>query len=188
MDISNMSVDELRRQASLYGNRKDLEIDWTDAFDEMARRLREQEQELAEAHRDLVAERLRRTDLELSDKIKQAESALLECQAREGELHGAVIEVLSNMQHWETDKFWTALAERVLSTKNHMHAGYGGNVRANFGILREALSHSTGSKIMAEQQRLRALMAEAVHDFHGKNILFSSAFLEAAGALEAKHD
>ena len=32
----------------------------------------------------------------------------------------------------------------------------------------------------AEIQRLRALMAEAVRDFHGKAVLFSAAFLTAA--------
>ena len=32
----------------------------------------------------------------------------------------------------------------------------------------------------AEIQKLRALMAEAVRDFHGKAVLFSAAFLKAA--------
>jgi hypothetical protein len=33
---------------------------------------------------------------------------------------------------------------------------------------------------------LRALMAEAVRDFHGKAVLFSAAFLKAAGPTRAR--
>ena len=33
-----------------------------------------------------------------------------------------------------------------------------------------------------EIERLRSLMAEAVRDFHGKSVLFSSDFLDAAGS------
>lgn len=38
----------------------------------------------------------------------------------------------------------------------------------------------------AEIQKLRALMAEAVRDFHGKAVLFSAAFLNAAGPTLSK--
>ena len=38
----------------------------------------------------------------------------------------------------------------------------------------------------AEIQKLRALMAEAVRDFHGKAVLFSAAFLNAAGPAHAR--
>lgn len=38
----------------------------------------------------------------------------------------------------------------------------------------------------AEIQKLRALMAEAVRDFHGKAVLFSAAFLNAAGPTRSQ--
>jgi len=45
----------------------------------------------------------------------------------------------------------------------------------------ERVSMDTGKELVAEVELLRALMSEAVRDFHGKAVLFSSAFLIKVG-------
>ena len=143
-DLTKMSADELRSiqgeaitliQVTLTEVNVEVSLD---AFDEMARRLREQEQQrdyfegawnrALETGKELIKAEKTRAD--------QAESALLAFQVREAELREAALEFLSAVSYAGWDSYYN---------------GGPDGVDTLFKKLEQVVSRSTGSKITADE-------------------------------------
>ena len=148
-DLTKMSVDDLETcvLARTTG--------WAyEAAAEMARRLREQEQELEQAAYDKAA-LVREVENQQSHRL-HAESSLLACQAREGELREAASGLVDFL-----------LDSSVTIGPFTSRSGY----PLQLVVLKAALSHSTGSKIMAAGSNIMAVV-EAVkghYEWHQKH-------------------
>lgn len=155
-DLEKMNVDEIRKWYTCDGVQNVVHIE---AFDEMARRLRELEKEYEGRRIQLGVCSIERTAE--WKRAEQAESALLACQAREGELREA-------LQH---ERFCRICCEDGCSNCPDCTA-------------EQALSHSTGSKIMAVIEAVKGHYEW--HQEHDPKT--TCAICEKYRALEAKHE
>ena len=147
-DLKNMSVDELRDQISKFNPVSGCieNVNAYMAFDELARRLLEQEQRIHSLEKiEKIAEYSAHEyeNIALRQRAEQAESALLACQA----------ECTGLKQHMQT------FVDRVER----------GEVRSRrtYAAFKEALSHSTGSKIEEDAKRYQWMKKKAT--FQNRN-------------------